>query len=556
MGDRSVSAAGDSSAQLAAAHAAVAPWLDSLHDLERWFGENAPTIWPGAGVQRAREVLTLLRQALEAMARGEQAVARSIAPPRAATDGMRIDMLVARPARQRPPPAQADRRRAALLDLALWNALRQLDAGTTPLARLHGALAHSMPLAPGLSPTLQYAASGDARRFFGETVGGVLQTLARRCDGDGAAYAQALPPQPFDHGLPLLVAWSQAWAIAIAGAYLDNLCRHARGDLQQALRDIWSGRLAAVRFRTGPGLTALPARHGSLHLDLWTCAVKAQTLAFDPAVWQAQAAGSAWHAVRVDMHELSGNGAAGTGRAPRAAAGLSVESLYRTVFIDRLQALLARAPMSEDAAHDGAARAGEHTLTIDVDPPRAGHLPNLRLLLRWRDPAGPAARFIDGSDDVTRGTSPDALRRWLAGQGDEGVAHALDRRRIDWRAAAPQDRFVDQAGNPLLALGHGALWDAVDPQVQWIDTALMVRVDAAWYELPAVLHDQPAGAGSDRTWWLLPEGAALPPTLDASQLQSAARAPVAMHWVAHEEGVGAFVTVAIDVDACRAEPAT
>jgi hypothetical protein len=555
MGERS--GASDANARRAAAQAALAPWLESLADLEQWFAAQARTIWPDAAAARSREVLTLLRQALTIMARGEAAVERPLAAHPSDNDSVRIDLLVAplRSARRSRTPAQAHLRRNAILDLALWNALRRLgtsaDAEAPTLARLHSWLVTHTPPAPGVSPAPTYAASADARRFFGDTVRGVVETLCRRADSGASAYAGVLPSQPFGPGLPAVVAWSHAWSVAVAAAYLDNLRRHARDDLQQALRDIWSGRLGAVRFRTGPGLTALPSHNGALHLDLWTCAVKAQTLAFDPAVWDAQAAGTPWHAVRVDMHDLSGCAAGSSAR--RVGAGFGVESLYRSVFVDRLQAVLAPAIDADGTLHGPNVPGSVRTLTIDMDVPRNGHLPNLRLLLRWRNPSGDPPRFI-GQNNMTGSshTPSDAVQRWLASHGDEGTAHALDGARVDWQSAAPGDCFADAGGEELVALGHGTLWASMEPAVQWLDAALMVCVEGQWYELPAVLHDQLQGNAADaRTWWLLPAGVPLPAGLDASTLQRASGSAAAVQWAAHEEGVGAFVMVAIDVDAWR-----
>ena len=343
----------------------------------------------------------------------------------------------------------------------------------------------------------------------------------------------------------------------MAGVYLDLLQRHAEGDMAQALLGLWSGRLGAVRFRAGAGLTALPTRAGALHLDLWTCVVKAQALAFDAARWPAYAAGTRQHGVRIDMHELSGSGRDGpkASASRRVPSGVSVESLYRAVFIDRLQAVLSRTAEQHRTGAD--THAAEHAIAIDMDRPHNGHLPNLRLLLRWRDPTATPMRFVAAETDAeleagSSAASQDALRRWLARQGDERVASELQRERLDWSADSAEQRFTDDNANALIALGHGALWRAVHPTVQWIDPAVAVCFQGGWYELPVLLHDLPGDdAAVERTWWLLRENEPLPTGLDAVSLRQAARCPQAVQCVAHQAGLGAFVMLAIDVDVWR-----
>lgn len=523
MSERGTSTDGRARASdgMPAAQAAVAPWLATLPSLSAWLDHHAGVIWPEASASRGAELLALLRRTLSALARGEAATARAAAPSAGAPQ--RIDMLLARPrhagaaAPRQVAPRQVEQRRRAVLDLALWQALQDLRADDVGL--LHAALARAAPPALGVSPAPTYAGSAAAREFFAGPVRRVLDALARRVD---AAYAQAIPVEPFDGHLPTLVAWSHAWSVAVAGVFLDHLHRHAGPSLAQARCELWSGRLGAVRFRTGYGLTALPSRAGDLHLDLWTCAVKAQALAFDAARWPAHAAGTRRHGVRIAMHEMS---------------GLGVESLYRTVFIDRLRAVT-------DAAGEPPSQDDVHSVAVEVDKPRNGQMPNLRLLLRWRDPAAPL-RFAAGGDE----SHDELLQHWLASHGQQAVALALPRERFRWQAAGPSPRFADDSGEALIALGHGALWPALDPSVQWAEPALVICIDDAWYELAVALHDEPGDEA--RTWWLVREREPLPPGLDASGLRQAAQCDAALHVVAHQVGLGAFVMVAIDVDAWR-----
>lgn len=548
-----VNAQHDTRTRTLAARTALRPWLESLEALAHWFSSEARLIWAVEPERHARERITLLQATLGAMARGDEAIARPMSSPAAAFEPGRIDMLAAhaqpRPRRRRRTSgsSETDRRRAAVFDLALWNALRHLGAGEPPdspaptLGSLAAALAAPAPPAPGISPAPAYAASTEARRFFGETLTGVVAALAsKKAGADMGAFAATVPAQPFDGGLPAIVAWSQAWSAAVAGVYLDNLRRHCGDDLQQALRDIWSGRLSAVRFRTGPGLTALPARDGALHLDLWTCAVKAQALAFDPAVWAAQAAGTQWHGVRVDMHELSRrkSALASAPSSARAAVGLGVELLYRTVFVDRLHEALSRVRVTLTAAQAplaAGAATEPRTITVDLERPGSGQLPNLRLLLRWRDPPG------------------GALRSGRAAALPEGAApvRGLSAARIGWRGAPASGHAPWPLADGTAALGDAAVWDCIGPDVQWLDAVLVACVDARWYELPLVLEELPTPVEeSPRTAWSLAAGAALPGSLDAPTLRRAAREG-AMRWSVHERGLGAFVMAVVDVDAWR-----
>lgn len=538
------------------ARSAVAPWLAILAELEPWIEEHAHAIWNAGGTQHAAAVVMLLRATLEAMARGEEAIARTRQAARGGAALPRIDALLAgrRPGRRAAPGVVAGQRRQAIMNLGLWHVLRQLqretDGAATPLARLHAMLAVPLPPAPGVSPAPAYAGTESARRFFDGPVRRVLAALANRSES-GANYVSVVPAQPFDAGLPALVAWSHAWSVAVAGVYLDNLGRHARGDLQQLLLDVWSGRLEAVRFRAGAGLTALPTRDGALHLDLWTCVVKAQALSFDAARWSAHAAGTPWHGVRIDMHELSGSARAESAARKRlpAATGLGVESIYRAAFIDRLQAVLGlHRPQAPQPAR-APTQAAEHTIAIDLDRPRNGHDQNLRLLLRWREPSAGPLRLVSADSGLSR-DARDALRRWQSSQAEEPVAFALDPERIDWRLAATPPPSVPAGAFDVL--GHCSLWCALDAKVQWLDAMLVVRDGGAWYELPVVLHDELQGSeDAERTWWLLPASSRLPTGLDMAALSEALRAAAALRWVANEVGVGAFVMAAIDVDAWR-----
>jgi hypothetical protein len=524
----------------AASRTALSPWLASLTDLQRWLADHAPSIWPDHGERRAADLLNLLRETLESLARGEQAVLRPSELTQAAPTN-RIDTLLAGRAQQHVQSVSSSRaRRRAVLNLGLWNALRRLGETTPSMAALHAALAAPAALAPGLTPALQFAAMPSARGFFDNAVRGVLAALARKHDRDGARYASVAPEHAFECSLPSLAAWSQAWSVAVAGVWLDNLQRHAANDLSRVLCHLWSDAAERVRFRAGAGMTALPAHAGDLHLDLWTCAVKAQALAFDGARWRTAGGGRRWHTVRIDMHELGAGEQrlSGNGAAQRSRNGLGVEALYQTVFIDRVQALCERAGATDAQAPH------EQTIEIEMERPRSGHLPNLKMLVRWRDPGREPLRFADGGPETSLSAADrQALQGLIERHADAALSHELDARAIDWRGAVSA-RVADETGVAPAALGDGLLWPALDAAVQWIDPALLVRCDGRWYELPVLIDE----AADGRTCWLLARDSAWPPRLDVQRLRDGLATAGAVIWLAHETGLGAFVMAAVDVD--------
>jgi hypothetical protein len=527
----------------AAASAALAPWLASLPGLQRWLGEHAPSIWPEHGERRAADLLGLLRDTLESLARGEEAVLRpfAFAPPAPAH---RIDTLLAGRARQHNESALSSRaRRRAVLNLGLWNALKKLGEASPSMAALHAALAAPTALAPGLTPALQFAATPTARGFFDHAVRGVLTALARKHDRAGARYASVAPEHAFECSLPSLAAWSQAWSVAVAGVWLDNLQRHAANDLSRVLCHLWSDAAERVRFRAGAGMTALPAHAGDLHLDLWTCAVKAQALAFDGARWRTAGGGRRWHTVRIDMHELGAGEQrlSGNGAAQRIRNGLGVEALYQTVFIDRVQALCERAGAADAKAHHDVS---EQTIEIEMERPRSGHLPNLKMLVRWRDPGNEPLRFADAGPETSLSAADlQTLEDLIERHADAALSRLLEAHAIDWRGAVSA-RVTDETNAAPAALGDGLLWPALDAAVQWIDPALLVRCDGRWYELPVQLDE----AADGRTCWLLAQDTAWPPHLDLQRLRDALATAGAVIWLVHESGLGAFVMAAVDAE--------
>ena len=133
----------------------------------------------------------------------------------------------------------------------------------------------------------------------------------------------------FDGGLPAIVAWrpgvrAQPWLASTRQPAAPLRRRPAAGPARHLVR-----RLSAVRFRAGDQ-TALRARRRAASTQ-WTCAVKAQALAFDPAVGLRRlrarnGTACAWICIELSRRKV---GAGVGGASARAAVGLGVELLYR-----------------------------------------------------------------------------------------------------------------------------------------------------------------------------------------------------------------------------------
>lgn len=505
-----------------AAH--VAPWQAAVEHL-------APQL-PAA-------TLHGLREALAALACGQEAVPAEVPAPAAATE---LDGWLRRSAR---PQGFNDvrRRREALLRLGTWRALDALQHahGDAPgaLDALQAWMGRpEVDVPPGLAPALGYAGSAAALRFFDRDLRAALQRLAQRHDGAGAAFAPFAQAPPYEPSAAAAQGWSRAWSAAVAAVYLDWLRQGAQGRLDRAQQGLW--RDSAVRFRAPSGLVVLPTRERSMHIDLWTDLVLAQALDHSAARWPR--AGERWHRVPVAMHDLGerDRGGRASGGVRTLFRGLGVEMLYQAVFAGRAEAAMAGRRAPEPAA----AAAPAAVLVVDVPTPRPGQQANLELVLRWHEPPGGTRRVGSAPaprlDDVQRRVLDDWRHRR---DGGEAPAAGLDAARVDWRAAGAADAFEADDGRALVALGHAALWRAAGAEADWLDVALVVRHAGRWAEVPLLLHDD-AVDGELRTW-LLVDAAALPCGADA--LRQALAGPAC--WVARRAGVGVFVMAGVAPDA-------
>lgn len=500
---------------------ALSPWLGAV---ERLAGRLPPG--PAGG-----ETLAELRSLLDTLARGGEAV-----PAEVPASGVPLEGWL----RQATRPAgfnQVRRRREVLLRLAVWRALDAL-ADAAPgredaLDSLQSWMGRpELEVPPGLGPSLAYAASAAALRFFDRDLRAALRRLAARHDAAGAGFGLLAEAAPYEPTAAAAHGWSRAWSAAVAAVYLDWLCQGAQGRLDAALQGLWSE--AAVRFRAPSGLVVLPTRERSMHIDLWASLVPAQALEHRAARFERAA--EPWHRVAVAMHDL-GERDRGSGAGARTLyRGLGVEMLYQAVFAER--ALLALAPRA--APEPPAMRAPQ--LVVDVPPPRPGQQANFELVLRWHEPPGPTRRLDGAASVVLNELQRGVLERWRQ-ERTTGSSELLAAAAVDWQPAADGDRFVDDEGRPLAALGHGALWRCAGEAAHWLDVALVVRDAAAgWRELPLVLHEE-SRHGVLRTWLLL---APAPPGVDAAALRAALATRAC--WSLRHAGVGAFVMAGVALD--------
>ena len=409
---------------------------------------------------------------------------------------------------------------------------------------------------PGIAPALTYACSASAIAFFNEDLRSALRRL-------GDAYPSARQPltdladlPPFDDSGVAVQRWGRAWTVAVFGVYLDWLKQRSNARIDSAMVDVWGAGAGTVRFKAPARLAVLPTRERSMRIDLWTGLVPAQLLAHDPARFERQAEGAAWHRVRLAMHDLGERDLRQRGgqAVHTLFRGLGVEMIYQAVFADAVECALP--PRVKDA-------------TMPVDAPKrtapagaplpswlgAGQQPNVRLLQRWQPWPTPllgpnADRRTDPAPAASETMTPAQQRvfdAWLQSQRvDPGAAHAVPAADLHWRSAAAGAGFRDEQGLPLVNLGQAALWDAAGADAQWLDVAFVVRSQGRWHPLPLLLHDV-AVDGTLHTRLLADPAAASSPALDLDSIAVALGDPARCFWSVHRVGLGAFVLGAVDL---------
>ena len=541
----------------------VAQWLAEVDRLDRWQRERA--------LSDACHALALerMRGALRALAARQQAVpAETPGEPMRASDAQaqRIDQRLHGQRDARPTGFnETCLKRDGLLRLSVWRALRcwqesmagaaaQDDAFDALLLRVAGTVSD---VPPGIAPALTYACSASALAFFNEALRGALRRL-------GGAYPQArqalldladLPP--FDDTGVAVQRWGRAWTAAVFGVYVDWLKQRSNARIDGAMADVWGAGAGTVRFKAPAGLAVLPTRERCMHIDLWTGLVPAQLLAHDAARFQRQADGTAWHRVRLAMHDLGERDLRQRGGTAvhTLFRGLGVEMIYQAVFADAVERTLP--PPTEDAAMPAhapkpTAPAGAPLLAWLG----AGQQPNIRLLQRWQPWPTPllgpnADRRADPAPAGAAAMTPAQQRvfdAWLQSQRvDPDAAHAVQAADLHWRGAVPGTGFRDEQGLPLVNLGQAALWAAAGADAQWLDVAFVVRSHGRWHPLPLLLHDVAVDGGL-HTRLLADPAAASSPALDLDRIADALGDPARCFWSVHRGGLGAFVLGAVDLE--------
>ena len=200
------------------------------------------------------------------------------------------------------------------------------------------------------------------------------------------------------------------------------------------------------------------------------------------------------------------------------------------------------------------------TIEIVLPAQSAGQQPNIRIVLAWqseasnvvapssgpRFAAAPRALVLDAGQRQAMAAWAQSRASGPAVAAAQTQSGRLDHARFDWQSATAADRFVDESGHALPALGHLRLWGEIGLQLEWLDLVLIVQAQGHWRSL--ALHSVDARQdGECRTWLLLDADELDAADLDVRQLRLAIADPAAHLWVCRYAGLGAFVMLAVDL---------
>lgn len=542
------------------AFGAVAPWLASLDELEHWLASTLTDGKVDAGRGGVALTLDSLRSLLRSLQRGEVGIPAElpagVMAPRPTLEGW----LQAAP--NATGLGQLRERRLSVLRLAVWRALKawvhsasQAAGGAPPsmgeLMVWMGRLEARVP--PGLGPTLRYAAGESAHALFNDLLRNALLRLAENHDSRGAQFA-ALARQPAFDGTGVAVEhWSRAWTAAVAAVYLDWLTERGDTDVMRAMRFLWQPGEDKVRFRPPDGLAVLPTRQRDIHMDLWLDVVLAQALAHSNSRWLALADGQLWHRVTVDMHDMadSARGSRSQQPARKVFRGLCVKMLYQAVFAARLHEELALRDREPPAVRQRLAGSLKDPVTFQVELPlsSAGQRANLEFVIRCLEtPIRDGTRLSQRPADLDLDAQQLAVLAAWRSRRPASCPSSPSGLAPGWRSATPDEPFLGAAGQALPALGHAALWQAVGEGVHWLELSLAIRLGGHWREVQPCMVDE-AMEGVVHSWLVLDETTDPALLQQADALRCALRSPVQSCWAIWRAGLGAFVTVGVDLDA-------
>ena len=545
----------------------LAFWLGAAEELESWQRELRDKPFEALAASRIEMSIMRIREVLRALERGEVGIPAEtwgVSAGNGPHAGIDLGLHGSRQRDTRPLGFNEVRlKRQAMLRLGVWQVLRTLQKHARATGREAQALTDLkswiasgvVDVPAGLGPALPYAGSQSALVFFNSQLRAALLRLADAAPSTGAGLRALAQSEPFEDTGVAVHRWSRAWTVAVAAVYLDWISRRCGDSLDGALREVWGLDSDSVRFKAPAGLAVLPTRERNMHIDLWTGFVQAQVLSHDPARGQGDKAGQRWHRVRVAMHDLGEKDTpdANTGGVHTVYRGLGVEMIYQVVFMDCASALL---KLQRD--HEPAMRAADpprppvQTIVVDVDAPcPMGQLPNLQFVVRWTDRSSPgAARRLEPMTARPELTLPQqqALEDWRWQRAlSQSAAIQLDPVLLDWCSCRDGEKWLDQSGAGLAALGHAALWETVGRRFDWIDLGLRLRVSGRWSNVPLIIHER-AELGQLRSWLMLaPTEFDLAP-LPVDAMRTAMQSPATCLWAATPAGVGAFIMVAIDLD--------
>ncbi len=578
--------------EAALAAQAVSPWLQQAERLDEWLRSGLPPEAQANGSHPAWRAAKLARDVLASIARQEEAIKAETpgVPPSSAQRARRrkagpaaVDAInqlwqgqqgqQGQQGRDSRPTGinQVRQRRDAVLRLGVWAALGAMHEQATAAGRRSNAFVdliaaisrYDGEVPPGLGPTLGYANNPVAVGFFNDHLRNALHKLSALYDAEGADFNALASSERFDPNGVAMQRWSWVWTLAVTAVYADWLRWRGEGDVEAARQGLWqtADKAASVRFKAPAGLAVLPTRERSIHIDLWTNLVLAQVLAHDPQRWQGPAVSGSWHRVKLAMHDLGERdfreGSDGTRTVFR---GLGVEMIYQAVFIDHITARLNKPGGLEHTMARAESSEWQPTIEIALPPQCAGQQPNIRIVLVWQSETGDKAatssspRFAAAPHQLVLDAGQrQVMAAWAKRRvgGPEAPASQaqpsrLDHAQLGWRSATDADRFADESGQALAALGHLRLWGAIRPQLEWLDLVLIVQARGRWHRLAPHSVDA-LQDGESRTWLLLDADELDAADLDVRQLRLALCDPAAHLWVCRYAGLGAFVMLAVDL---------
>lgn len=460
-------------------------------------------------------------------------------------------------------------RRDAVLRLGVWDALGRWaladgaahTAGARNLDSLIARFGHAGgDVPPGIAPAPDYAVHPDAARVFGAELRAVLQRLADRCAGDGSGFAATAAALPSLRTVASIQRLSGIWSAAACAVFADWLHRRSQGHVELARSSLWQYGTNAcpVQFRSPAGLAVIATDNKHLAFDLWTQWVLARLLGEREQIAGSERLDGHWVALRLNMRHLAGrddHSKSGVGWRP---SGLAIGMVFQTLFIDRVGALAV--PGSRPEPHMAATPTPHAAPAIEV--PLHDFCPGQRLTMRvvWEWGA---------ADDAAQ---TDPVRRLSSVRRANPQAHLEEAFRL-WRRRRIEDRLrldrrsgievLDHAmlgfaatvgtgqasGDAQCLLGHVDLSRALGDDALWIDVAAAARVADRWVELPLELADYRVD-GVARTALLLDtqrlaDGRLM--VIDIDALRTALSQPTTSLWLCRREGVGAFVSIGVDL---------